>query len=390
MSFCQHRLVLLSFGSVVTGSVSTLALKAVYETRIHGEAFAKPFFMELLVGAAMTTSLAMVPCERGVGVMPARTRSRARHYAPLVPLAAGDVLVGLGDMAAVLLAPASIVSLVNCSILVFSAAATHTVLGARYSRAQWAGIITAAAGVLVVGAASCFSDDEDDDERAARGGSAPAGVLLALGARALQAMQFAFEERYMKRGRFSPALQVGAEGALETCVCATLVLPLAHALPGGDHGHLEDAAATARMLRVSPSLCALCALVLASLAALNPLSMAIGARGGTVLRVFVEVGRPAIVWAAALAVGRWGGAGFGERWSSPASWIELLGFTALVLGLALYCGGERRDPGVDAAAAAIRVAAGEESLLPEGQFEDSDCVLHDAPADRSTRKAPPR
>ena len=113
MSFCQHRLVLLSFGSVVTGSVSTLALKAVYETRIHGEAFAKPFFMELLVGAAMTTSLAMVPCERGVGVMPARTRSRARHYAPLVPLAASDLLVGLGDMAAVLLAPASIVSLVG-------------------------------------------------------------------------------------------------------------------------------------------------------------------------------------------------------------------------------------------------------------------------------------
>ena len=61
-------------------------------------------------------------------------------------------------MAAVLLAPASIVSLVNCAILVFGAAATRAVLGARYSRAQWAGIAVAGGGVLVVGVASFFGD----------------------------------------------------------------------------------------------------------------------------------------------------------------------------------------------------------------------------------------
>ena len=115
-----------------------------------------------------------------------------------MPLAVSDLLVGLADCGAILFAPASIISITNCSILCFSAVATRIVLKARYSYTQWAGIVLAAIGVSIVGAAS-LTGGHDDPLSA----MAPFGVGLALGARALQSLQFAHEERFMKGGRFS-------------------------------------------------------------------------------------------------------------------------------------------------------------------------------------------
>lgn len=141
----------------------------------------------------------------------------------------------------------------------------------------------------------------------------------------------------MKGGRFSPLVLVGSEGMIETVLCISLVLPLAASLPGSDHGRLEDTFATVRMLRRSPTLCALCAASLVSLAALNPLSMAIGQKHGSVLRVFMDVGRPAVVWIASLTAHAASDGGYGEAWSTPKSWIELAAFAVISAGLFLYC-----------------------------------------------------
>ena len=64
----------------------------------------------------------------------------------------------------------------------------------------------------------------------------------------------------MKGGRFSPLLQVGAEGMIESLLCGALVLPLVAVLPGGDHGRVEDTLSTLRMLRKSPFVSLMCAL----------------------------------------------------------------------------------------------------------------------------------
>mmetsp|Transcript_52025 Transcript_52025/g.139961 ORF Transcript_52025/g.139961 Transcript_52025/m.139961 type:complete len:371 (-) Transcript_52025:303-1415(-) len=322
----------LCLATVLAGVLSTVSLKAAYQTKVDGAPFSKPFFMELLVGLAMTTSLLVLPCRKRA---PATERRSVRHFLPLLPLATCDLLVGLGDTTSILLAPASIISIVDCSILVFSALATRLVLGTRYSWLQWSGIFAAAVGVIIVGSGAIGS------ERSAVDAMAPLGVLLALCARVLQSVQFAFEERFMKTGRFSPLLQVGAEGAIESAMCAVIVLPLVYFLPGSDHGKLEDVADTLRMLQRSPALCVLCALSFASLALLNPLSMAIGQQHGSVLRVFIDIGRPVIVWAVSLVAHRLSGGDYGEGWSEPKSWVELVGFAALICGLTLYCCGSR-------------------------------------------------
>ena len=71
----------------------------------------------------------------------------------------------------------------------------------------------------------------------------------------------------------------------------------------------------------------------------------------------------------------------------PKSYYELGGSAAVVCGLALYCGGERRqrqrqacgvdEAGAPAAAAACVVQPAAESLLPRG-----DEASHYVPSDR--------
>ena len=188
--------------TILTGAISTLTIKAAYDTKVGAQRFTRPLFMELLVGVGMTLSLAAVPFNKRSVRLSRRTY---RKFLRLPALATSDLTVGLLDVASILYAPASVISIVNCSILIFSTATTRIVVGTRYSWAHVCGIGTAALGVAIVGYASISAGHGGHDKHA-QVSAAATGVLLSLGARALQAVQFAFEERFMKGGIFSPCL----------------------------------------------------------------------------------------------------------------------------------------------------------------------------------------
>jgi hypothetical protein len=137
-----------------------------------------------------------------------------------------------------------------------------------------------------------------------------------------------------------PQLQVGAEGVIELALLFALVLPAVHHLSGADGGRLEDEMAALQQLRDVPGLAGKCALACGCLALLNPLSMAVGLQLGSVMRVFIDVVRAAVVWAAALAyagLGLGGGSGgFGEAWNGRFSAVQLAGFACICAGLVLY------------------------------------------------------
>jgi hypothetical protein len=213
-------------------------------------------------------------------------------------------------------------------------------------------------GILLVGAAA-FVQDEDDGggsssgiRSSSSGGGglhATLGVCITLAGRLLQSVQFAYEERFMKARRFHPLQQVGAEGCIELLLLAAVVLPAVQALPGNDGGggdgggggRLEDVVQALEEVRSTPRLGLLCALAFVGLALLNPLSMSIGKHGGSVLRVFMDVARSALVWLVELAIGLLagrgggGGGGYGERWQR-SSWVQLAGFVLICVGLRLY------------------------------------------------------
>ena len=141
----------------------------------------------------------------------------------------------------------------------------------------------------------------------------------------------------MKKGRFVPLQQVGAEGVIELILLACLVLPVVQHLPGSAR---EDVLAAVDALAHSPLLAGLCFATFVGLALVNPLGMAIAKEDGSVLRVFADVSRSAVVWAVELAV-RWAdpGSARGEAWTA-LSWLELAGF--VLVCICFLRGGKRK------------------------------------------------
>jgi len=129
----------------------------------------------------------------------------------------------------------------------------------------------------------------------------------------------------------------------------------------------------------SPALCALVGTSWLSLAVLNPISMRIGLSHGSVLRVGIVIGRPALVWAVELLAWRLSGGCYGEQWSTGGrSWVELAGFATIFAGFVLYCHGGRvraarmvdaRD-GEEPSTCTLNAGTGANSVL-----SDSDCTL---------------
>ena len=377
-----HRcaLIALCTSAVLSGALCILSGKAVYSTPVRpsGTLFHKPFCMTIIVAGAMASSLPLWALLRVLG----RWRRRAaapkssggardskeqgllvniaegdrhdvaspppplvplpasnRAWMVLFPLASSDLLVSVCDNVSLMLAPASVTSMVNCSILVFCAVTTRVVLGTRYSNAQCLGVFLAFCGVLVVGAVTLVGGGEAAGHgggggggggRAPTGSPAPSptfllfsplpstllspslspsssfssslssslspspspsplgptvhpsysspllGVAITLAARLLQSVQFAFEEKYMKLGRFHPLQQVGCEGAIELVLLAAVVLPCVQHISGPDNGSVEDILGVFAQLAHTPRLAALVGLSFVSLALLNPLSMATG------------------------------------------------------------------------------------------------------------------
>ena len=196
-------------------------------------------------------------------------------------------------------------------------------------------------GVIVVGAATWIPSDKASDGGSARaagtGPHAVLGVLIALLARLLQSVQFVFEEKWMQERLFTPTEQVGLEGCVELVLLAAVVLPLVQHVPGSDRGHGEDVSGAVRQVLETPALATPILGAYVGLCGLNLMSMTIGKRGGSVLRVFLDVVRAGVVWATELAMGEIAReSSYGEVWTSPGSWMEMAGFALVPVGFWLY------------------------------------------------------
>ena len=383
-------LTLLCITCILSGAGLQLCTKFLFETSTAtGQPFTKPFSLCILVSAAMSTSLLFWLVRRAMNGCCHQNKSRTNYKQPLlspsadmdipivsaanscrkrwviVPLALSDMCVTVCDLVSIMLCPASILGVVNCSILVLSAITTRVILGTRRGLRQWLGIGIATIGILVVGSVAVIEDGflarkgnattptNATTHRSGNGVTwgATSGCAIALAARLLQSWQFALEEKFMKNGLFDPLLQVsqhtecmalcsrsvhshikrsttcntqvGLEGAIEMLLVGGVLLPTVATLPGADKsvqsvhvcevhagmllahvrvrvdvyfrhfllpghpptrgafasGHVEDVLGALSAVAQTPLLAALCAVTYATLAAMNPLSMAIGKHG---------------------------------------------------------------------------------------------------------------
>lgn len=379
-------------GVTVAGSLTVIATSSLYKVVVGPgqQTFSQPFFMAIIVALAMTSSFllyaikrfCMTNCRESsdgqqgirapltsgddqlVDVASTETGSKnksstdqksSRCYRHtnlvLIPLAASDLTVSILDNVGFMLIPASVVSMINCAILVFCAITTRIILGTRHSITAWIGIVIASTGITLVGFSVTLAPN---DKNVSFHNAVPfntgvsnitsneiLGIFVTIGARVLQSIQFAFEERFMKQGRFHPLIQVGAEGSIELILLGAIVIPIVQSLD------IEDVFQGFAQVRQTPLLLYFCSGAFVGLASLNPLSMSIGGEGGSVLRVFMDAVRSMFIWMVELVIyisadnGKGPAAKFGEPFSVPESFVELGGFSLICVGLVVYALGKR-------------------------------------------------
>lgn len=187
--------------------------------RLH---FQRPFFLELVMFLAMAGCLLLeVPAWRARraadggsdrGLLPPR-RVMLRLLAP----AACDLVGSWFVFTGALWVPASIVEMLGCSNVVFTALLSCTMLGKRLERHEAWGVAVLFSGLLAVGTARLASaQDAQGDEGGSREQlpfwATPLGLLMVLMANLWYALEFVVTEKLIGECDISAFVSVGVMG----------------------------------------------------------------------------------------------------------------------------------------------------------------------------------
>ena len=248
---------------------------------------------------------------------------------------------------------ASVWMLLRGGCIVFVAFMKQFVLGDALTLQMWVGVATITVAVLLVGAASTLPTDDgrrrlagDDDagdgadDAADAAAATTLGVLLTLAGTFMQSLQYVYEEKMMTGDAPAPPwLLIGMEGLFGTLLTVLVVYPLAGMVPGNNHGVFEDLDNTLAQLESNPALLQLSIAFCVLVFILNSFSVLVTFMLSSVWHAILDNFRPITIWAVELFIyyGVSGGQ-HGERWTSPGSYLQLLGLAIMLLGTAIYNG----------------------------------------------------
>ncbi|KAK9918918.1 hypothetical protein WJX75_008024 [Coccomyxa subellipsoidea] len=168
------------------------------------------------------------------------------------------------------------------------------------------------------------------------------GILLTLAAQGFQAVRLVMEELLLEKMVLHHMEVLGWEGLWGTLGMAIIGMPLAWLLPGSDiGGREENTVDSLAMLWNSDALNAVNTLFFWSVVGLNVFGLMVTQVLGSVFRAVMLTARTASVWVVDLVL--YGALpadlNVGEAWVSPASWLQLLGFSLLLAGTIIYAQG---------------------------------------------------
>merc|ERR1719336_497781 len=189
----------------------------------------------------------------------------------------------------------------------------------------------------MVGTASVMGESEKKKSGDEGAGGMILGISFVLAAQVVQAAQIIAEEFLMKSVDLPPLSIIGWEGFWGTLMMFVVVYPVLYALPGNDLGHMEDFFDTLEMIRNSTTLATVIAIFFFSCASFNATGIAVTAALSGVHRMMLDASRTLLIWGFGLLVHYRidPTSPFGET-LSDYSGLQLVGFTILVLGQAVY------------------------------------------------------
>ena len=202
---------------------------------------------------------------------------------------------------------------------------------------QWVAVCCTTTALILVGVSCVLSSSGSSakswDEQLL-------GCFLVVGSTAIQASQIVVEDFLLSKISAAPLQIVGMEGAWGLVVTVSVFWPIfSFAIPGNDHGHMEDIADTWYMFADSAPIVWFSIIYFISILFLNWAGMVVTQQTSSVVRTIFEAVRTAFIWIVNLLIFYVFAKDsvYGERWTTY-SWLQLAGFMLLTFASQMYSG----------------------------------------------------
>mmetsp|Transcript_45934 Transcript_45934/g.143750 ORF Transcript_45934/g.143750 Transcript_45934/m.143750 type:complete len:276 (-) Transcript_45934:775-1602(-) len=241
---------------LVFGTFSALSCKMAYDCRAVGiateddpnpeeKAFAKPVMMLLLMFLGMVPALFIFEVQQRMRP-PAKRESvpRSLLIALIIPCVC-DLICTVLLLEAQLYITASMWQMLRGTVIIITAVLKRLVLQKELHTHMWAGVWVIAAAMALTAMTTLLDPASQGDS----GKDPRIGISLVLLGCLAQGVQYVFEEKVMSADNAPPLVVIGMEGLWGTVLTILVVYPVAYALPGEDHGSMENPLDALAMIR---------------------------------------------------------------------------------------------------------------------------------------------
>ncbi|CAL6006840.1 EamA-like_transporter family protein [Hexamita inflata] len=232
----------------------------------------------------------------------------------------------------------SIMQMLRGAMIVFATCFNVLFLKRKIRAYQWSSVCITVAALVLVGVA-CIMGSKGDTT-AQPWNKQLLGCLLVVCSTAIQASQIVVEDFMLSDINATPLQIVGMEGIWGLIVTCAICWPIASfAIPGEDHGHMEDIADTFYMFVDNSLIIVFSVIYFIAILFLNWAGMVVTQETSSVVRTIFEAVRTAVIWIVDLMIYYWFAkhSVYGEAWNTY-SWIQLAGFILLIFASQSYNG----------------------------------------------------
>ncbi|CAE7877889.1 SLC35F6 [Symbiodinium sp. KB8] len=356
---------IVSFLGVITlGGVTNkfaYQIKDVGDPAYPAHYFKKPWFLELLMFIGMVMSFplhwAIQACSKpkvadgsqSEPLLPEEVKDRGWKIRALIFLPAmGDLVGSILSFTGLVYISNSTAQMLGSSIIIMVAVNSYIFLGRRYNSIQYAGMFIVLSSLLIVGYAADMAarDKHPQGQPGASASEQAFGMFLCVLARVVNSIQFVLEEKVMGESGLHPFEVTGTEGVYGLLMTACVIMPILARIPGSDVGGVyENTEDSLLMIQRNGTLDLVLIFYLLGLWGLNALGMMVMKHLGSVFRAVSRNMQALFVWLIDMALFYGlGSTGFGygpvgEPWNGTASWIQVVGFVFMTVGVFVYAYG---------------------------------------------------
>ena len=325
--------------------------------------FQKAFFIVFCTFFSLSISMIIFLVFRKKKVDPEPYKNKRNYLLMMIPATAEAVAFCMSISAQAIMA-LSLAMIMKGGKVIFSALFTVLIFRKPLPWFKWFGVAACIAGLAIAGSSEYMKVSDSKDSATMM----LIGLSLSVASEALFAFQVIFDEKMMKVKKCDQTFVIGMEGIYGMMVVMPIVLIAWLAIPGKQNGAYEDLSDTFYRISRSGIIIGLLSYYLVGVFVHAIADSTITKYLSGVHSSLVSVGRTLVVWILELvlfySLPAPYNSQYGQEWSSPWSYVKIVGFTIVVASIFVY-DGSLRVPGFDYSSIDKKNLESKTRVLPE-------------------------